>query len=242
MRVAEGLVHDQPSPSLNDVVGCALRVAAGWPASMTAAPTTATTIALVPATAKASCAASLGAAWYVLDGKSFVYDVKSGRRLRELAHPGVTLRGYIDSPVAGVLAASTSDRDEAERTVPSSTTRRPGSASAKLQPNRSPSCGSFLRMEEGSLRFPKTLVSGSGTVERERNCLGFLTVGMPAYWRNRAEASFRGTSAAKSAFGSPFHGPTGVSALSWPSRARQISGADDRIRTGDLLGLIGEEA
>ena len=38
VRVAKGLVHCQPSPLLNDVVGRALRAAAGWPASMTAAP------------------------------------------------------------------------------------------------------------------------------------------------------------------------------------------------------------
>lgn len=61
--------------------------------------------------------ASLGAAWWVRDGQTILYDVGSGRRLFEFKHPGQVLGQIEYAPATGILAGKTNDRKYADRVI-----------------------------------------------------------------------------------------------------------------------------
>ena len=61
--------------------------------------------------------ASLGSAWWVRDGSTVLFDVKTGKRMYEFKHHGQTLNDLKYAPRTGVLAGLTGDRDHADRVV-----------------------------------------------------------------------------------------------------------------------------
>lgn len=60
---------------------------------------------------------SFGAAWYVQDGETWVYDVRTGKRLHQFQHPGQTVGALEYAPKTHILAAGTRDRQETDRVV-----------------------------------------------------------------------------------------------------------------------------
>jgi WD40 repeat protein len=61
--------------------------------------------------------ASLGSAWWVRDGQTILFDVKTGKRIYEFKHLGQTLRELKYAPRTGVLAGNTGDYDFIDRVV-----------------------------------------------------------------------------------------------------------------------------
>ncbi|HRK20264.1 MAG TPA: WD40 repeat domain-containing protein, partial [Fimbriimonadaceae bacterium] len=60
---------------------------------------------------------SFGAAWFVQDGETWVYNVKTGERRYEFKHPLQTVGMMRYAPKTRVLAAGTRDREEGDRVV-----------------------------------------------------------------------------------------------------------------------------
>jgi WD40 repeat protein len=61
--------------------------------------------------------ASLGSAWWVRDGETVLFDVKSGRRIHQFKHLGQTINDLKYAPKTGTLGGLTGDRDYADRVV-----------------------------------------------------------------------------------------------------------------------------
>lgn len=61
--------------------------------------------------------ASLGAAWWVRDGQTVVYDVASGRVNREFGHQGRVMKMLVYSPASQILAGVSGDQNPNDKAV-----------------------------------------------------------------------------------------------------------------------------
>jgi WD40 repeat protein len=60
---------------------------------------------------------SLGSAWWVRDGQTILFDVKTGERMHEFKHFGQTLRELKYAPRTGIMAGNAGDYDFIDRVV-----------------------------------------------------------------------------------------------------------------------------